>query len=108
RRTANWRSERERRVPSCRSWGRGPGRASARAGRRMAPGFVGERVVDGLLGRGLLVHQNAVEIGFVQGPVEDPPVSAVQQGDGLPEALEQAGVVERVEDLPVVRMDRVV
>src|SRR3989442_1597940 len=65
-------------------------------------------LVDRLLGRGLFVHQNAVEIRFVQRPVEDSPVPAVQQGDGLPEALKQAGVVQRVEDLPVVRMDRVV
>src|SRR2546428_688321 len=107
-RTATWRSGKDRRVPSCRSSAGGLGQTSLRARRWTAPGFIGERLVDRLLGRGLLVHQNAVDIRFVQRPVEDSPVPTVQQGDGLPEALKQAGVVERVEDLPVVRMDRVV
>src|SRR3989454_10545076 len=40
--------------------------------------------------------------------VEDSPIPTVQQGDSLPEALKQAGVVQRVEDFPVVWMDRVV
>src|SRR5947199_404554 len=57
---------------------------------------------------GRLVREDAVQVRFVERPVEDPPVPAVQQGDGFPEALEQACVVERVEDLPVVRMDRIV
>src|SRR2546422_26024 len=95
------------RVPRLAGWGRADP-TSLRARRWTAPSFIGERLVDRLLGRGLFVHQNAVEIRFVQRPVEDSPVPAVQQGDGLPEALKQAGVVQRVKDLPVVRMDRVV
>src|SRR3989449_11206712 len=101
-------SGKERRAPSSRSSGRALGRGGYRAGGGVAPCLVGERFVHRLFGCWGLVCQDAVQVRFVERPMEDPPVPAVQQRYGLPEALEQAGVVERVEHLPVIRMDRVV
>src|SRR2546428_11096197 len=101
-------SGKERRAPSSHSWGRALGRRTSRAGWGVAPCLVGERLVHRFFRRRRLVRQDAVQVRFVQRPIEDPPVPAIKQWYRLPEALEQAGVVERVEHFPVIRMDRVV
>src|SRR5205809_619301 len=107
-RTARSRSGRARRVPSSRSSGRRPGRPSSPAGRGVAPGLVGQAIVQRFRRARFLGSEDAVDVPLVQRPVEDPPVPAIQKGNRLPERLEQAGVVEAVEQFPVLRLDRVV
>src|SRR5436309_10492842 len=107
-RTARSRSGRARRVPSSRSSGRRPGRPSSPAGRGVAPGLVGQAIVQRFRRARFLGREDAVDVPLVQRPVEDPPVPAIQKGNRLPERLEEAGVVEAVEQFPVLRLDRVV
>src|SRR5438046_9193431 len=107
-RGARWRSGRARRVPSSRASGRRPGRPSSPAGRGVAPGLVGEAIVQRFRRARFLGGEDAVDVPLVQRPVEDPPGSAIQKGNRLPERLEEAGVVEAVEQFPVLRLDRVV
>src|SRR5437660_2315076 len=107
-RTARSRSGRARRVPLSRSSGRRPGRLSSPAGRGVAPGLVRQAIVQRFRRAGFLGREDAVDVPLVERPVEDPPVPAVQKGNCLPERLEEAGVVEAVEQFPVLRLDRVV
>src|SRR3990172_7430536 len=105
---ARWRSEKIRRARSSRSSARRPGPADSGAGRGPAPCLVGKRLVQRFCGRGPILREDAVDVPLVQRPVEDAPVAAVQQEDRLPERLQEACVVKAVEQLPIVRMDRVV
>src|SRR5947209_11396684 len=107
-RTARSRSGRERRAPLSRSSGRRLGRRSSPAGGRVAPGLVRQAIVQRFRRAHFLGREDAVDVPLVQRPVEDPPVPAIQKGNRLPERLEEAGVVEAVEQFPVLRLDRVV
>src|SRR2546421_6447231 len=106
--TARSRSGRGRLAPLCRSSGRRPGQPSSPAGRGVTPGLVGQAIVQRFRRARFLGREDAVDVPLVQRPVEDPPVPAVQKGNRLPERLEQAGVVEAVEQFPVLRLNRVV
>src|SRR2546430_1137485 len=92
----------------CPSGGRRPGGPSSPAGRGVTPGLVGQAIVQRFRRARFLGREDAVDVPLVQRPVEDPPVPAVQKGNRLPERLEQAGVVEAVEQFPVLRLNRVV
>src|SRR5712691_10773703 len=106
--TAPFRRGRAHRARSCPLSEHKPGRTSSRRRSRVAPRLVREGLVQRLLRRGVVVGQDAVEVRLVQGPVEDSPISTVKERDGLPETLQQAGVVEGVEDLAVARLDRII
>src|SRR5437879_1174804 len=107
-RMARSRSERARLVPLPRSSGLSRGRPSSPAGRGVAPGLVWQAIVQRFRRAHFLGREDAVDVPLVERPVEDPPVPAVQKGNRLPERLEEAGVVEAVEQFPVLRLDRVV
>src|SRR5205823_1742470 len=89
---------------------RGAGVAGLASGARgrTAPGFVGQGLVQGLVGLAFLDGQDPVDVPLVQGPIEDPPIAAVQERDRLPEGLEEPGIGQVVEQLSVLRLNDVV